>query len=272
MDDSKMKAQVQQVFGDTLSGVQEDPWLARWILTAAQEPWKRRWSGKSAAVLVIVLVLVLTATVGIAWSVSRQYFTEIAQMTVTSGDYEDWSPEEKRYMVQIMGKYGLIPEGEARRVVRLPEGEIDAFMLARYGAKSAPGDMGWISINRIAMVELGDYTRWPNETWVWYTEMMLEIGLWDRTNDIDLFYTPGAEAVPPEEAVRSAREHLLDCGVPAEKLDAAQVIWHYMTDSADTEMANLSYWVTFVYGNQSEDTVRVLKDGETSCAFCQHGV
>ncbi len=271
MDDRNMKQAVQRVFTDALSGVGEDPCLAQRVLAAAQ-PAKCRRIGKPIVAAALVLALVLAVAAGVAWTVSRQYFAEIAHLTLTSGDYADWSAEEKRYLVQCMGKYGLIPEGEARKLARRPEADIDAFMLARYGAKSAPGDLGWISLTRIADVELGTYAHWPNETWVWFTNMMLDTGAWQQNGNMDMYYTPGDEAVPPEEAVESARQHLLEKGISKERLDGAQIIWHYMTDGADSERQHLSYWVTFVYPDQSEDTVRVLKDGETSCTFCRHGL
>ncbi len=259
MHDDEMRQQINQVFTQALGGAREDPWLAQRVLTAARETPRR--NVKPAIVLVIVLCLALTATAGLAWAVSRQFFAQVAQMTVSSGDYADWSPEEKRYMVQLMGRYGLIPEQEARRLARRPEAEIDGWMLLRYGAASAPEDLGWISINRIAWVELGPYVHWDNETWIWYTEMMLEAGLWEQSANMDMHYTPGDEAVPPDTAIASARQHLLARDVPAERLDSARVIWRYMTDGADTELVNLSYWVTFVYPDQSEDVVRVLQDG-----------
>ena len=265
MDEKLIRQRVHMAVGRhcASSGVQDDPHLAGRVLAAAQEgkraaPWRHR----TAVVLLAALCLALTATASLAWSLSREYFTDIARITLTSGDYQDWSLQEKRYMVSIMGKYGLMPQGEARRLSRRSEGEIDAFMLDRYAFESAPQDTGNISLTRIAWVEMGPYTDWDNETWVWYSKMMFEVGLWNERSDVDVYETPGEEAIPPEEAVRLAEERLIAQGFGEEEVRSAWRVWHYMTCAADVKREHMVYCVNFRFADGSERYVFMTPQGE----------
>ncbi len=263
MRESWEKAKVQEAFETALSGIQDDPWMAQRVLNAVKQEHKSGWRcSRRMVILMVVMGCLLASTAALAWSLSPQYFAEIAQMTVTSGDYADWSLEEKRYMAQIMGKYGILTDGEARKLSRASEKEIDACMLARYGAESAPDDLSWISINRIAWVEMGPYVYWSNDTWIRYTSMMLEIGLWEQNANMDMFYVPGDEAVSPEAAIEAARRHLLEQKMSPQRLDSAQCIWHYMTDGGDINREHLQYYITFLYPDKSENRVVLSPQGE----------
>lgn len=217
---------------------------------------------KNRMILLIALaVILLSSTIALAWSLSREYFSEIAQITLTSGDYQNWSLEEKRYMMTIMGKYGLISEAEAKERARQSEEAIDAFMLDRYAFPSAPDDPGNISIDRIAWVEMGPYTDWDNETWVWYSKMMFEVGLWTEHNDVDVYETPGDEAIPPEEAERLAEEQLLLQGYTQAQINEAWRVWHYLTHASDVNREDMVYCFTFRFTDGSFRYVNLRPDG-----------
>lgn len=259
--DCREKQMVQQVMAHALAGVQEDEYMARRVLAAAQQQNMRFIPCKRLVVLLVAVCLMLTAGVGVAWSLSRDYFREIAQMTLTSGDYASWSLEEKRWMVSIMGKYGLMDASEAERLVGKPETEIDALMLSRYGFSARP-ELSNISIDRIAWVELGPYTDWSNETWVWYCDMMFEIGLWTENNDVDVFENPGPEAILPEEAIAIASAYLIEQGLAAEQVENAQIIWHYKTYARDVNREHMVYCLTFRFPKGGYRYVNMKPDGE----------
>lgn len=217
---------------------------------------------RTALFVAIALVCsLLVGTIGFAWSLSREYLTDIARITLNSGDYENWSLEEKRYMMTIMGKYGLISEAEAKDISHRSEREIDAFMLGRYAFESAPDDLGNINITRISWVEMGPYTDWDNETWVWYSKMMFEVGLWNEHNDVDVYETPGEEAIPPAEAVRLAEEHLIAQGYDRQAVEGAWRVWYYMTHASDVNREDMVYCITFRFGDGSETCVCLTPTG-----------
>lgn len=259
MNESRETRLVQQVMSHALAGIQEDEHLAQRVLKKAQPAKIWGIPCKRLIAVLALICLMLTAGAGLAWSLSRDYFREIAQITMTSGDYVDWSLEEKQYMVSIMGKYGLIGEAEAKRLSRAEEADIDAFMLERYGFESEP-ELSNISIDRIAMVELGTYVYWPNETWVWYCDMIFEIGLWTEHNDVDVYEMPGDEAIAPEEAIAIAAAHLIEQGYTHEQVNDTQVIWHYMTHASDVNREHMVYCITFRF-TDGERYVHLYPDG-----------
>lgn len=260
MNERREARLVQRVMATTLAGIQEDEFMAQRVIAQAGKERVHTIPGKRLLALLAVLCLMLTAGAGLAWSLSRDYFREIARMTLTSGNYEDWSLEEKRYMMTMMGKYGLIGEAEAKCLSHGDEMDIDDFMLARYGFEDNP-ELNNISIDRIAWVELGPYTDWPNETWVWYCDMMFEIGLWTVDNDVDVYETPGEEAIPPEEAISIGAEHLVSRGFLSEQVNSAQVIWHYMTHASDIHREHMVYCITFRFPEGEERYVNLRPDG-----------
>jgi len=263
MDDKLVRARVHTAVEQhcAAAGVQPDPFLARRVLAATQEGRKEMLKSRKTLIVLLVLAgLILSTTIGLAWSLSREYFADIAQITLTSGDYENWSIDEKRYMMTIMGKYGLIPEAEANRRARQREEEIDAFMLDRYGFETNPS-LSNICMDRIAMVEMGIYTDWDNDTWVWYSQLMFEIGLWNEHSDVDVYETPGEEAITPEEAERLAEEHLISQGYDREAVEGAWRVWHYMTHASDVNREDLVYCFTFRFADRSERYVIMRPDG-----------
>lgn len=261
MSERREKALVQRVIANTLSGIEEDAHMTHRVLAQGCRGRAARIPGKRMIAVVLVACLMLTAGAGLAWSLSRDYFREIAQITLTSGDYADWSLEEKRYMVTIMGKYGLIGEKEARQLARRSEEDIDAFMLGRYAFESAPDDLGNISIDRIAWVELGPYIDWSNETWVWYCDMMFEVGLWTEKNDVDVYEMPGEEAITPEEAIEIAAGILTEQGYTSEQVSGAQVLWHYMTHASDVNREDMVYCIEFRFPEGGYRYVFLRPDG-----------
>ena len=266
MNPEKMREHVHKSIDHHCASLASDPCRTQRVLNLARQ---RQMNGgtnhmknrKSMILLIALVCSLLAGTISFAWSLSREYFTDIAKITLNSGDYENWSLEEKRYMMTIMGKYGLISEAEAKRLSRRSESEIDAFMLDRYAFESAPDDLGNINITRISWVEMGPYTDWDNETWVWYSKLMFEVGLWTEHNDVDVYETPGAEAIPPEEAVRLAEEHLISLGYDRQAVEGAWRVWYYMTHASDVNREDMVYYINFRFGDGSEAGVFLTPTG-----------
>ncbi|MCI5957447.1 MAG: hypothetical protein MRZ54_10725 [Clostridiales bacterium] len=207
---------------------------------------------------VLIMLALCPAITAFADAAEQAFLSEVARLTAESGGYEAWTMEEKRFMLQSMKQNGFADEETVRALGT--EEEIDAFLMKRYAPPDIRGDLSVISLMRIAWVEMGPYTDWPNETWVWFTDMMFEAGLWSSANDVDVYATPGEEAIPPAEAIKLARQQLLRDGVPAEDVEQSQVNWHYMTHASDVERTGLKYLVTF----QGQEThyVWITPDGK----------
>ena len=266
MNHEKMREQVHAGIDRHCAALTSDPYRVQRVLNMAHHTqntgsFLTMRSRKSLVVLIALVCIALMGTIGLAWSLSREYFADIAQITLTSGDYENWSLEEKRYMMTIMGKYGLMSESEAKRLSRQSEKEIDAFMLDRYGFEDGKDGLSAISLTRIAWVEMGPYTDWDNETWVWYSKLMFEVGLWNENSDVDVYETPGEEAISPEEAGRLAEEQLLLQGYTEDEIRGAWRVWHYFTHASDVNREDLVYCFTFRFADGTQRYVFLRPDG-----------
>lgn len=267
MNDEKMRQLIHTGIDRHCAALASDPYRVQRVLNMAHQTqgtggFSMMRSKKPLVVIIVLIAVALMGAIGLAWSLSREYFADIAQITLASGDYENWSLEEKRSMMTIMGKYGLISADDASRMSQQNEKEIDAFMLDRYGVESGTDGLGAISLTRIAWVEMGPYTDWDNETWVWYSRLMFEVGLWNETSDVDVYETPGEEAIPPEEAVRLAEEHLISQGFDKEAVEGAWRVWHYMTHASDVNREDMTYCITFRFADGSETYVFLTPKGE----------
>ncbi len=190
-----------------------------------------------------------------------EFFSELAQLTLNSGDYADWTLDEKHYMLQVMNKNGLLDDVQADHLEHASEDEIDHYMLKRYGAEAYPNDLEWISIDRIAWIEMGPYTDWQNDTWVWYSDLMFTVGLWTVESDVDVYLTPGDEAIKPGEAIEIALNHLQKKGYSPDALKGSTVIWHYMTQAGDVNHEHMVYLITIRFPDNSEEYVSLSPDG-----------
>lgn len=193
----------------------------------------------------------------------KNYFESVARLTLTSGDYVNWTVKDKRSIVLLMIQYGFIDTSFHEQALSGAEQMIDELMLSRYGVPAMANDLSVISLMRIATVELGSYTEWPNETWVWFSHMMLDLGLWNENTDVDIYETPGKEAIVPEEAVALARNHLLVQGIFDENMvKQARIVWHYMTHASDIQRKHLEYHISFYFGDGSVVYVSVTPQGK----------
>ena len=109
---------------------------------------------------------------------------------------------------------------------------------------------------------MGPYTDWDNETWVWYTDLMFEISLWTEENDVDVYLTPGAEAIAPQAAIQIATNHLLALGASPSAINNSKIFWHYYTHASGIARNNVVYLITFRYSDQSEDYIFLTPDGQ----------
>lgn len=213
------------------------------------------------AIFVVIAMMIIGTVAFAAVLLLPEFFSEVAHLTLTSGDYAEWTLDEKRHMIQIMNKYGLLDDAQTDNLGRASENEIDHYMLKRYGSEKYPDDLGWISIDRIAWMEMGPYTDWSNETWVWYSNLMFEVGLWTEKSDVDVYLTPGKEAIKPEKAIEIAMRQLQTNGYSSDELEKTTVFWHYMTHASDMNHESMVYLITVRFPDKSEEYVFMSPDG-----------
>ena len=207
--------------------------------------------------LVLALALMLLSAVALAYTLSQQYFEDVAQLQFDSGYYDDWDWPEKQRMVEILEEYGLITPSQADAMT--DEAAVDAYMGARYGID---GRTDVIGLWGILEKELGHISTWTLEQKAWYTEMQIEIGLLTKENDDYICALPEKDDLQPEAAIEIAKAAIIEAyGLTADALDAYRVDVAFETHASDWERENLHYNINFWGEFQSVYFCAVTRDG-----------
>lgn len=244
MEDRKDKQLVQQIFDSTLSGIQDDPWMAQRILNMVRREGESVVKKKISVGFVLLMIIVMSAAAALAWTISHQYFEDVARLQSASGYYDQWCLEDKQAMVALMQKHGLITESEASALVT--EEAIDAFMTERYGADDALGLWSMLE------TELGPIKDWSLEDKAWYSEMQIPSGLQTDASDEAVYALPDAADIQPDEAISLAKAAIIDAyQLTADALDHHK-IEIYFQRYPDEEFSDFHYDISF-RGNDAAD-------------------
>ena len=260
MEESKNKQMIQKVFDSSLSGIQDDPWMAQRVLNKARETQETGGivvKKKLTVGFVLMMVILLSSVAALAWSLSQQYFEDVAQLQFTSGYYDDWGWEEKQKMVDILLEHGLITETEAAELST--EEAVDAYMIERYGINGRSDTIGLWSILE---TELGPINTWTLEQKAWCSEMRIEIGLLTKNNDDNICALPEKNDIQPDEAIAIAKAAIMEAyGMEADALDAHQVDIAFETHASDWEREKLHYNINFWGDGMGYYFCSVTRDG-----------
>jgi len=186
---------------------------------------------KKAAVsltLVFAMVLLTVSAVAAGVLVWQNVSDPVAQIEKASGEYENWTDEDKVELVRILAENEVIELTEDEKTV-LDEsvsmeerGKMaDQIFLNWYG-----GDAGNVSLAGILEAIHGDMASWSPEDLVWYNEMLARNGLkTDETN-----YTLSEEGeITEEEAIAAARKLIVETyGIDDAVLDTAKNVSRVM--------------------------------------------
>lgn len=213
------------------------------VLNSIRERKEPIVKSKMSVALVLAIVLTLLSTVAIAYTLSRDYFEDVAVLQFESGYYEDWGLAEKQAMVAILEEYGLISDKQANQMT--DEASIDAYMIERYGVEGSDR-MDTIGLYSILEKELGLIETWSLEQRTWYSDMMMRTGLLKKGGEEGIFGVPCAEDIQPDEAVAIAKAAIIEAfSLPENALDNHRVDLSFETDSNDWERQNLYYIINF---------------------------
>lgn len=258
MDDFKDKQKIQQVFDHALYGIREDPWMAQRVLNIAHGKEKKVVKKKVSVAFVLILIVLMSTVAALAWTLSRQYFEDVAQLQASGGYYDDWGVEDKQRMVRILLEHGLIDEQEAAALNT--EEEMDAFMLKLYGIDEKSDTIGlWAILEK----EMGPVSSWSLEDRAWYTEMQKAAGLQSDVTDEAVYAVPEAENIQPDEAIAIAQNAIIETfRLDDHALDQHQ-IEIYFQSYPDDEYKEMHYDISF-RGETYADfySCSVTKDGQ----------
>jgi len=257
MKDCREKQIVQRIFESSLSGLREDPYLAQRVLNIGNRKDEAVMKKKISLGLILALVVLVSSFAALAYSLSHRYFEDVAQLQFESGYYDDWNWAEKRAMVGILRKYGMISEDEAAAMTS--EAAVDAYMIARYGINGRSDTIGlWAILEK----EMGPISTWSLEEKAWCTDMQIEIGLLTRDNDDFICALPEEGDTQPEAAVELAKAAIIEAwGLERDGLDGHHVDIAFETHASDWEREKLHYNINFWGEGLKYYSCSVSRDG-----------
>lgn len=229
MEDRKNRQAVQRALDTALSGIQEDPWMAQRVLRIVHDKGGIVVKKRLSVGFILVLILLTSSIAALAWTLSRSFFEETAQLQFSGGYYDDWNVTEKQQMMDILVEHGLMNKAD----VPITEEAIDTFMIGRYGVDGRSDVIGlWTILEK----ELGAFETWSMEDQAWYTQMLIDSGLQTAESDESVYALPQAQDIQPDEALAIAKAAIckafaLDNGA----LDQLQVEMTFRQDSTDEE-------------------------------------
>ncbi len=255
MADRRDKEIVQQIFETSLSSLREDPFLAQRVINVAHGKGEIVVKKKLSVGFVLLILVLMSSVVALAWTLSYQYFEDVAQIQFATGYYDDWGWEEKQKMVDIMLEHGLITEAAELST----EEAVDAYMIEHYGVNGRSDVIGLWSILE---TELGPINTWSLEQKAWCTEMQIEIGLLTENNDDYICELPEKNDIEPDEAIAIAKAAIIEAyELEASALDAHQVDIAFETHASDWAREKLHYNINFWGDGVEYYTCSVTRDG-----------
>ncbi len=237
--DVQTRNAVRREIDEELSFLNERPSLRSNIMLKIKG--EKAMKKKLSAILLFAFVIAMLSVAALALSLSRQYFEDAARLQFSSGYYDDWTWAEKRAMVDILQKNGLITKEQASSMTN--EAAVDAYMIERYGVNGRSDTIGlWAILEK----ELGPISTWSLEQKAWYTDMQIEIGLLTRYNDDSICALPEKDDTQPDEAVAIAKKAIIEAyGITEDTLGQLQLDLSFETHASDWERSLLHYSVIF---------------------------
>ncbi len=162
------EAEERKIFQDAvdrrLSGLQENPYLARRIINAEKGEVKVKKKLTLRMVLVIVLLLLAVTALAVALLSPKEIVEQVAVPVAQSNDHENYTYEDLAELIQTLNENGItLDEGSTL---------MKAF-------QSGHGYWEQSTIREICLVAFGqDEGAWSIEQKHWYGEMMVAIGTW----------------------------------------------------------------------------------------------
>ncbi|MBP3522705.1 MAG: hypothetical protein J6M56_03955 [Clostridia bacterium] len=239
--------------------------LRAMIDTLPQRREKRRSTMKPRYALAFALLLIaLAATALAAYMVSQGFFAEVATLEAESGYYEHWTLEEKERLAASMKAYGILKDtalwdealstkSEAKR-----EKALDRLFAQRYGVN---GRTDTITAAGIIEKEMGVYdNEWSLEDKARYAAILMEFDLLGYDTNVDLL--PGEDDIAQEEAVRLAREAVLDAySLEENELDGYRTCVHFWEHRTEIGVKPPYYLIEMACPEKTSYYVYVSGDG-----------
>lgn len=226
MEDFKDKQIVQRVIDNSLSGIQDDPWMAQRVLNMAHETQgtggivvKKKLSIGFILMMAVMLLGVIALAATLLWQDAGE---KVAPMESENGYYDTWNTEAKIKLIKALYDLGELKDNpDAERVLNstdMPDAEKNA-LCDKIMCAYVNGSPDTVTLLSILEKLHGDMSTWSMEDKVWYNNLLNANNMLsaEDTN----YVLPETGEFTQEQAVDAAKSFLVSKG--AENLDKAQI-------------------------------------------------
>ena len=226
MEDFKDKQIVQRVIENSLSGIQDDPWMAQRVLNMAHETQgtggivvKKKLSIGFILMMAVMLLGVTALAATLLWQDAGE---KVAPMESENGYYDTWNTEAKIELIKALYDLGELKDNpDAERVLNstdMPDAEKNA-LCDKIMCAYVNGSPDTVTLLSILEKLHGDMSTWSMEDKVWYNNLLNANNMLsaEDTN----YVLPETGEFTQEQAVDAAKSFLISKG--AENLDKAQI-------------------------------------------------
>ena len=226
MEDFKDKQIVQRVIDNSLSGIQDDPWMAQRVLNMAHETQgtggivvKKKLSIGFVLMMAVMLLGVTALAATLLWQDAGE---KVAPVESENGYYDTWNTEAKIELIKALYDLGELKDNpDAERVLNstdMPDAEKTA-LCDKIMCAYENGSPDTVTLLSILEKLHGDMSTWSMEDKVWYNNLLNANNMLsaEDTN----YVLPETGEFTQEQAVDAAKSFLISKG--AENLDKAQI-------------------------------------------------
>lgn len=226
MEDFKDKQIVQRVIDNSLSGIQDDPWMAQRVLNMAHETQgtggivvKKKLSIGFVLMMAVMLLGVTALAATLLWQDAGE---KVAPMESENGYYDTWNTEAKIELIKALYDLGELKDNpDTERVLNstdMPDAEKNA-LCDKIMCAYVNGSPDTVTLLSILEKLHGDMNTWSMEDKVWYNNLLNANNMLsaEDTN----YVLPETGEFTQEQAVDAAKSFLISKG--AENLDKAQI-------------------------------------------------
>lgn len=226
MEDFKDKQIVQRVIENSLSGIQDDPWMAQRVLNMAHETQgtggivvKKKLSIGFILMMAVMLLGAIALAATLLWQDAGE---KVAPMESENGYYDTWNTEAKIKLIKALYDLGELKDNpDAERVLNstdMPDAEKNA-LCDKIMCAYVNGSPDTVTLLSILEKLHGDMNTWSMEDKVWYNNLLNANNMLsaEDTN----YVLPETGEFTQGQAVDAAKSFLISKG--AENLDKAQI-------------------------------------------------
>lgn len=243
MDEQRFREQLHHSVEMRLFDLQGDPWLTRRVV--AQMKGEHKVNKRFSVVALLMLLLVLVAVTALAMGLT-QYFSQVAALEHTYGDYDQWPGSAKIQLVRLMQESGL--EVNAALTAQMQKADdAEAEALAEAVLADYFGPQGKINTYNAMLQELGAFDAWTLEDKALYSALLVQYG-WQK-EDWPLYLLPDAQAADRAVIIQNAKDVLVKQFSALLDEDHIQLSYgKHLLDGSDQEI-----WVVEIPSRFSQD-------------------